>query len=77
MNSADVLTAILYAKDNGEDPAIILDENSPLVGMAREVLKPKAPPKIVGFARAEHLEQDGYGYTFQVVSDLPMTGSEK
>lgn len=43
MNAADVLTAILYARDKGEDPAMILSEDSPLMDAAREVLKPRAP----------------------------------
>ncbi len=43
MNSADVLTAILHARENGDDPLLILAEDSPLMDAAREALKPKAP----------------------------------
>lgn len=43
MNAADVLTAILHARDLGEDPALILGEDSPLIDAAREALKPRGP----------------------------------
>lgn len=44
MNAADVLTAIHFARDQGQEPSLILDENSPLMDAARDVLKPRAPP---------------------------------
>lgn len=52
MNAADVLTAILHARDKGEDPAMILDENSPLMDAAREALKPRAPLDAAECARS-------------------------
>lgn len=45
MNAADVLSTILFSLKEGADPAMILDENSPLMDAAREVLKPCAPPE--------------------------------
>jgi hypothetical protein len=45
MNAADVLSTILFARSQGAEPAMILDENSPLMDAAREVLKPGAPPE--------------------------------
>lgn len=43
LNAADVLTAILFARDNGDDPAMILSEDSPLMDAARDALKPRNP----------------------------------
>ena len=44
MNAADVLTAMLHALAEGHEPALILDENSPLMDAAREALRPRSPP---------------------------------
>lgn len=52
MNAADVLTAILFARDKGEEPAMILSEDSPLMDAARDVLKPRAPQDATGCARS-------------------------
>lgn len=52
MNAADVLSTILFALKEGADPAMILDENSPLMDAAREALKPKAPLDAAACARS-------------------------
>ena len=43
MRAIDVLYAICTAVDKGDDPELILAEDSPLMEDAREMLKPKAP----------------------------------
>jgi hypothetical protein len=39
----EVLSAIVHARDTGQDPALILDENSPLMDAARNALAKAAP----------------------------------
>lgn len=47
MNATDILQAILHARDSGEDPSLILDENSPLVDAARAAIATTAKPVAV------------------------------
>ena len=61
MNAADVLTAILHARDKGEDPAMILSEDSPLMDAARDALKPRAPLDATECARALLTLADWHG----------------
>ena len=52
MNSADILAAILHARDKGEDPSMILSEDSPLMDAARDVLKSHTLSNTTKFARS-------------------------
>ncbi len=45
MNAIDVLTAIMFVRDKGEDPSMILAEDSPIMDAARDVLMSSAHPK--------------------------------
>lgn len=43
MKAIDILQAIVWAIDKGDEPLLILAEGSPLMEAARELLKPQAP----------------------------------
>jgi len=55
MRAIDVLCAICAAVDKGDEPELILAEDSPLMEDARELLKPQAPYEPTMLSRMDDL----------------------
>lgn len=55
MKAIDILQAIVWAIDKGDEPLLILADGSPLMEAARELLKPQAPYEPTMLSRMDDL----------------------